>query len=346
MMKKLLFVLVLMLLCASTALAAGHPCDECGGSTTLVGVGEWCHWYCEDCDYTTSRNHDPNSAYSGLVPDSCSGSCSWCGAAADYSSHTFDGYVYNGDATCTENGTETGKCTNAQCSATHTRSCADTALGHYFHYMITQPDCENYGVTTYACQVCGAHEYDDYVEPLGHAFVSWVYNGDGTHSAVCSREGCDEQTTGACNVKEVVVGGKPISYCFVCSHMVSGESAVVPVSANGLMILVDAAPLEVETNTDALYMIIVSCAEELTDKAEVVIDLKEYPFVVESGAYAGILPAQLDQTKLSLFYVGADQTADLTTETWYATHFTLEDGLLTFRTDSLGVFLLVPDAAE
>lgn len=344
MMKKLLFALTVLalLLCTGAALADSHPCDECGGPTTFAGSGSWCHWYCETCDHTTSRNHNPNSAYSGLVPDSCSGSCSWCGAKADFSSHTFSGYVYNDDATCTEDGTETGKCTNVQCSTTHTRTCVGSALGHDYAKKIIPPTCEERGMTMGVCQRCGHDDYSEIVAPLGHAYEAWVYNGDDTHSSVCAREGCGKQITEACTVKEAIVGGKTISYCFVCNHLVSGESAVAPVSVNGLMILVDAAPLDVDVETDALYMIIISCAQALEAKVEVIIDLNEYPFEVE-GDYAALLPAQLDGEKLNLFYVGANQPADFGAETWYATPFTLEEGVLTFHTADLGVYLIVPD---
>ena len=349
MMKKFLFsllVVLTLLLCAGTAMAASHPCDLCDGETRLVGTGEWCHWYCESCDYTTSRNHDPNSAYSGLVPDSCSGYCSWCGRAADYSSHTFAGYVYNGDATCFENGTETGKCTNAQCSATHTRVCENSALGHSFKFMVTLPTCETYGVTTDVCSACGHRQDRDYVEPLGHSFTNWRYNGDGTHTAACDREGCRKTESGSCEMKDVVVGGKTISFCFACSHMENGESSTLPVSVNGLMLLVDAMPLDVELKVDTpvLYMIVISSAQELTEKTSVEVDLKEYPFEAAEGWYANLLPEQLDAEKLNLFYVGMDQTADLTQETWYPCTFTLAEGVLSFDTDELGVYLLVPAA--
>ena len=42
--------------------------------------------------------------------------------------HSFTDYVYNNDATCTANGTETAKCD--RCDETDTREKADTALGH------------------------------------------------------------------------------------------------------------------------------------------------------------------------------------------------------------------------
>lgn len=43
--------------------------------------------------------------------------------------HKFTNYVYNNDATCTANGTETATCDNG-CGATDTREAADSATGH------------------------------------------------------------------------------------------------------------------------------------------------------------------------------------------------------------------------
>ncbi len=44
--------------------------------------------------------------------------------------HSFTNYIYNNDATCTEDGTETAKCDYYGCTATDTRTKANTALGH------------------------------------------------------------------------------------------------------------------------------------------------------------------------------------------------------------------------
>ena len=42
--------------------------------------------------------------------------------------HDFQNYIYNGNATCTQNGTKTGQC--SRCDATDTQTATDTALGH------------------------------------------------------------------------------------------------------------------------------------------------------------------------------------------------------------------------
>ena len=42
--------------------------------------------------------------------------------------HDFQNYIYDGNATCTQNGTKTGQC--SRCDATDTQTATDTALGH------------------------------------------------------------------------------------------------------------------------------------------------------------------------------------------------------------------------
>ena len=62
--------------------------------------------------------------------------------------HAYENYQSNGDATCTENGTETGVC--IRCPKEDTREEVDSKLGH--------------------------------------AFGTWESNGDGTHSRVCAND--------------------------------------------------------------------------------------------------------------------------------------------------------------
>lgn len=362
-MKKFLFaltVLTALLLCGSVAMAAGHPCDMCGGPTTMVGSGSWCHWYCEACDYTTSRNHDPNSYYSGLVPDSCSGFCQWCGAAANYSSHTFTTWVYDGNATCTEDGTETAKCDNVQCWATNTRTCAGTVLGHDYTLQVIAPKCEVGGYTIYTCNRCGETHNADETNALGHAFGDFVYNGDGTHTAGCTRLGCNYRHTADCGMVEAVVGGKKITYCPICGRIVtesgdvdldiSDDATAKPVEGSSipgrLMVLVDAAPLEVEIETEAFYMFITTFQRggvevEFTGKVEVTVDLNAHPFVMETSAFASVPPSELNGRAFKIVRVEFEMVDGKLTEVWYEMPFTLNKGVLTFQTEKMGTFLMV-----
>ena len=71
--------------------------------------------------------------------------CDDCGRAygdVDPSNHSFTTYVYNGDATCEADGTETATCD--RCGVENTRTAADTARGHSYVDGI--------------CTVCGAED--------------------------------------------------------------------------------------------------------------------------------------------------------------------------------------------
>ncbi len=68
--------------------------------------------------------------------------------------HTFTNYVYNNDATCTEDGTETATCTN--CTETDTRTVKGSKLGHTFETYISNGDatCTENGTETATCVRC------------------------------------------------------------------------------------------------------------------------------------------------------------------------------------------------
>ncbi|MBQ6849351.1 MAG: hypothetical protein IJN76_04775, partial [Clostridia bacterium] len=46
----------------------------------------------------------------------------------------------------------------------------NAALGHDYKGVVTAPDCENGGYTTYTCANCGDSYVDDYTEALGHTY--------------------------------------------------------------------------------------------------------------------------------------------------------------------------------
>ena len=360
-MKKLFFlmtIITMLLLLGGVALAA-HPCDMCGSSeTSLVGSGAWCHWYCEKCDYTTSRNHDPNSYNSGLVPDSCSGYCRWCGASANYSSHTFTTWTYNSDVTCTEDGSETAKCDNAQCSATNTRHAPGSALGHEYEATVHYPTCEEIGFTYHKCIRCTSY-YSDQVKPaLGHKYT-WTYNGDGTHSASCSNRGCRSKVTASCTPVTKIVGGQELSICTICGHRISlGDGSQMEKAPNAdahldmtelpgeLIVLVDAAPLDVPMEADAFYMFITSLQKdgaevEFSGRVEITVDLNEHPFSMPDSIFFEMPPAELKAKAFKIVRVEYQMVEGEPTEVWVEVPFTLKNGVLTFETERMGVFLMV-----
>ena len=142
---------------------------------------------CTDCTYSEEIAHNfdlkiINDIYieheaDCLTPDTYYLSCE-CGAASADSSlvftdgealgHSCEHYTYNNDATCTENGTETGPC--IRCSVPMTRESADTALGHNHIAVITPPTRDDRGYTTYTCTRCDDSYVDDYVPAIGYDF--------------------------------------------------------------------------------------------------------------------------------------------------------------------------------
>lgn len=366
-MKKLLFTLTLLaaLLCASAAMAAGRPCDKCGGSTVLSGSGSWCHWYCETCDYTTSRSHDPHNSASGLSPDSCTGSCRWCGAAANYSSHSFTKFVSNNNATCTKDCTETAKCDNGSCSQTKTRDIAGTALGH--DYAVAEdvaPTCTTAGRNKLTCRRCNHVTYEN-VNQLGHFYGQWAYNGNKTHSARCRRD-CGHSQTVDCSIAEYTLGSTRVILCPVCgfSETEGGEADMKPSSSvtykaedgskitGRLTVLIDAAPLAVDVGAEAFYVINTTLQSggtqlEPTTLIDITINLNDHPFKFETGKYADKRIGELTTADANLVRLVKEEQEDGTiVERWRSIPFTLEGGKLNFGTRVMGTFILATRTAK
>ena len=64
--------------------------------------------------------------------------------------------------------------------------------GHIYEAVITAPDCEHEGYTTYTCSVCGDTYVSDKVDALGHSFGEWALvlepsvDAEGREERVCS----------------------------------------------------------------------------------------------------------------------------------------------------------------
>ena len=137
--------------------------------------------------------------------------------------HKYTSYVYNNDATCLADGTETAACDNG-CSVPNTRVKENTKLEHsytgeirdngngthsikcvngckkysaavectYNSTVTTEPTCTQKGVKTYTCDVC-SNTYTEEMSVLGHSFENYTYNNNatclanGTETAVCVR---------------------------------------------------------------------------------------------------------------------------------------------------------------
>ena len=64
--------------------------------------------------------------------------------------------------------------------------------GHIYEAVVTSPDCEHEGYTTYTCSVCGDTYVSDKVDALGHSFGEWALvlepsvDAEGREERVCS----------------------------------------------------------------------------------------------------------------------------------------------------------------
>ena len=99
--------------------------------------------------------------------------------------HTFENYTSNNNATCTQDSTETGKC--SRCDETDTRAMANTALGHApVVDSAVDPTCTQPGLTEGShCERCPEILTEQQVVPvLGHAPV-----GDPAVAPTCTRTG-------------------------------------------------------------------------------------------------------------------------------------------------------------
>ena len=126
--------------------------------------------------------------------------------------HSFTNYVSNGDATCTEDGTETAACDHPGCSITDTRTVAGSALGHAYRDVVTPPTCTEQGFTTHTCDRCGDTYVDDYTAPAGHTWGAWQESAD-EHWRTCAV--CGEETGRG----EHEYTGDTDTDCAVCGHV-------------------------------------------------------------------------------------------------------------------------------
>ena len=124
--------------------------------------------------------------------------------------HTFGEWVFNNDAACEKNGTETGTCKH--CKTTITREKADTALGHEFKNYVSDNNatCTENGTETAKCERCD--KTDTRVQEnsaLGHDLGEWKVIKDAT----TTETGIKERHCAHCDYKEtesIPVISKPV----------------------------------------------------------------------------------------------------------------------------------------
>ena len=75
--------------------------------------------------------------------------------------HTFENYVSDGNATCTEDGTKTAKC--ECCDETDTIADEGSAKGHNYESVVVKPTVDAEGYTEHTCTDCGDSYKDNFV---------------------------------------------------------------------------------------------------------------------------------------------------------------------------------------
>ena len=169
-----------------------YTCSVCGDSYTT--------------DETPALGHTWDDSV--VTPPTCTEggfttyTCSRCGDryTADETpalGHCFTNYVYDDNATCTENGTKTASCDRG-CGVTDTVTDEGTAFGHDYDIIVTPPTCTEGGFATYTCSVCGDSYTADETPALGHVFDEWTvveepsFTSEGLEKHVCTRCGLEE----------------------------------------------------------------------------------------------------------------------------------------------------------
>ena len=206
-----------------------EPDCENGGYTTHT---------CANCGDTYTDSEVPALGHTAGAEADCENdqTCTVCGDVLTPSlGHDYDAVVTEPD--CENGGYTTHTCAN--CGDTYTDSevpalghtagaeadcendqtctvCGEvlnTALGHDYDAVVTEPDCENGGYTTHTCANCGDTYTDSETEPRGHGDGEWVTLENNDKELRCEHCGevlavdlwCDVNQDGRVNMFDYVL---------------------------------------------------------------------------------------------------------------------------------------------
>jgi len=195
--------------------------------------------------------------------------------------------------------------------------------GHYYRKKAAGGNCTTRAYIRYECKYCG----DSYTEREKtanlHWFDLWTDNGDETHSAPCKRENCKHTGKTACTFCEVTIGENIFSVCLVCGS--ANFAAIEDAEITGENLpkgeaIVRGAEKPFE---GALYAF--TAAFEYSGKVEEFNDAVTVTIPVSIEDEFKLLRADEAQTELP---------------------YTLEEGKMTFETESSGLFIIVPTVEE
>ena len=176
----------------------------------------------------------------------------------------------------------------------------------------------------YLCQDCGSARFGRELPRLLHWFDIWTSNGDGTHSAACKREGCDHTGSNKCEFYEVTIGETTYSVCPVCG--------------DGVFEIVEGALIEGE-NLPKGEAIIRGAADPFEGVLYAFTAGYEYSGDMEAfiGAVKVSLPVSVEG-EFKLMFAGEEELTEIA--------YTVEEGVLSFETETAGLYLIVPVVEE
>ena len=158
-------------------------------------------------------NHDIQGATETTTPATCTepgkvtANCTVCGKEVLVKELAPLGHDYTVEsdlkaATCTENGTQTYRCSHDGC--TETRQVTVLATGHKYNWTAVageEATCDKAGREQQVCEKCDAVGESRYVEALGHEYGEWTVttpatcNTDGVETRSCKHTGCVSKDT-------------------------------------------------------------------------------------------------------------------------------------------------------
>lgn len=167
--------------------------------------------------------------------------------------HSYTSYVYNNDATCQADGTETAKCD--RCDATDTRTAAGTKVDHSYGEYVYNNDatCTEDGTETASCIYgCGTQDTKTAAgTATGHDWGEWTvtkeptYEEAGEETRVCKNDPShtETRTVPALQGISVTVEAVDLGTATINDEAVTAENVTINVAANADVTLT-ATPVE------------------------------------------------------------------------------------------------------
>lgn len=184
-----------------------HEWEDTVVEPTCVEAG-YTHHVCKTCGYErrdtfvepTAQKHEYKEE---KIAPTCTEygctrlTCTVCGDVVEKdvveACHSWSKWVVVVEPSCADKGLERRDC--AYCDEFEYR---ETNSAHPFDGgVVTEPDCETAGYTTYTCTLCGYQKKDNTTKAKGHTFGEWYVYVDSTCTTLgearrdCEVEGCD-----------------------------------------------------------------------------------------------------------------------------------------------------------